>query len=103
MIDAWRDAEVGHLPFVDRRRLEDAIERAAERRVDKKVRVQDAVVVNGLVVAAELERAVAGCRLRSAATRPLRPRLAGRRIAEERRVEAMHRGSPATSPSPRSS
>ena len=38
--DARADAEVADLPLVDRRRLEDAIERAAERRIDQEVRAQ---------------------------------------------------------------
>src|SRR5262249_58229694 len=83
------EEEVGDQPLVDRWRLENAIEGAAERGVDEKVRRQDAVVVNRLVVAAVLERAVAGRGLLEERPGSLRPHRAGRRIAEDRGVEAV--------------
>src|SRR5262249_57482276 len=85
--DPRRDAEIGDQPLVDRWRLENAIEGAAERGVDEKVRRQDAVVVNRLVVAAVLERAVAGRGLLGERPGARRPHRAGRRSAEDRAVE----------------
>src|SRR5262249_58676634 len=70
--DARRDAEVAHLPGVDRRRLENPVQRAAERGVDQHTRAQHAVVVDGLVVAAVVERAVARRGLLEQRAAPLR-------------------------------
>ena len=75
-------------PVVDRRRVEDAIERAAER-APRGSATQHAVVADGLVVAAVVERAVARRGLVQQRRASLRAHVAGRRIAEERRVEAM--------------
>ena len=60
------------------------------RGFEQELRREDAVVLHGLVVAAELvELAVLRGILRQERRRPLRPVVAGRRIAEERRVDVM--------------
>src|SRR5262249_37046397 len=59
--DVWQTlrgaGRVGDGPFVDRRRLRDGVQRARVIRLDEEPVRQDAVVAEGLVVAAVVERA----------------------------------------------
>ena len=83
------DRRVGNVPLVDRRALGNRVQRPRVVRLDQPAVRQDAVVAAGLVVAAVVERAEARGVLRGQRIAPLRPVLRRRRVAEERRVEAV--------------
>ena len=82
--DARSDTKVVDLPVVDGRLFEDAIERVAQRCVDEKVRAQHTGIADVLIVAAVLQRAVAGRRL--VQQRPAALRAPSRRSPDRRRT-----------------